>query len=46
MRGSVKAEIGALFAILFFWRVPTFSILRVDYGCAGFCVLPSVDGKG
>jgi protoheme IX farnesyltransferase len=50
VRGSVGAEAGALFAVLFLWQVPHFLaivwIYREDYGRAGLCVLPSVDAEG
>jgi protoheme IX farnesyltransferase len=46
VRGSVGAEAGALFAVLFLWQVPHFLaiawIYRADYGRAGLCMLPSV----
>jgi len=50
VRGSVGAEAGALFAVLFLWQVPHFLaiawIYREDYGRAGLCMLPSVDPEG
>jgi protoheme IX farnesyltransferase len=50
VRGSVGAEAGALFAVLFLWQVPHFLaiawIYREDYGRAGLCMLPSVDAEG
>ena len=50
VRGSVAAEAGALFAVLFLWQVPHFLaiawIYREDYGRAGLCILPSVDPEG
>jgi hypothetical protein len=50
VRGSVGAEAGALFAVLFQWQVPHFLaiawIYREDYGRAGLCMLPSVDPEG
>jgi protoheme IX farnesyltransferase len=50
VRGSLNAEAGALFVILFFWQVPHFLaiawIYRIDYARAGLCMLPSVDREG
>jgi heme o synthase len=50
VRGSVNAEIGALFVVLFLWQVPHFLaiawIYRADYGRAGLCMLPAVDPEG
>jgi len=50
VRGSVGAEAGALFAVLFLWQVPHFLaiawIYREDYGRAGLCMLSSVDAEG
>jgi protoheme IX farnesyltransferase len=50
VRGSMNAEIGALFVVLFLWQVPHFLaiawIYRVDYGRAGLCMLPAVDLDG
>jgi heme o synthase len=50
VRGSLNAEIAALFAILFLWQVPHFLaiawIYRGDYGRAGLRMLPSVDRDG
>jgi heme o synthase len=50
VRGSVNAEIGALFAILFLWQVPHFLAIawihRADYCRAGLSMLPSVDLEG
>ncbi len=50
VRGSLNAEIGALFVVLFLWQVPHFLaiawIYRVDYDRAGLCMLPSVDREG
>jgi protoheme IX farnesyltransferase len=50
VRGSLNAEVGALFVILFLWQVPHFLaiawIYRLDYGRAGLCMLPTVDRDG
>jgi protoheme IX farnesyltransferase len=50
VRGSVNAEIGALFVVLFLWQVPHFLaiawIYRADYRRAGLCMLPAVDPQG
>jgi protoheme IX farnesyltransferase len=50
VRGSVNAEIGVLFLVLFLWQVPHFLaiawIYRADYCRAGLCMLPSVDPEG
>jgi heme o synthase len=50
VRGSVNAEIAALFGILFLWQVPHFLAIawihRADYGGAGLHMLPSVDPGG
>jgi protoheme IX farnesyltransferase len=50
VRGSLNAEIGALFVVLFLWQVPHFLaiawIYRVDYDRAGLCMLPAVDRDG
>jgi len=50
VRGSLSAEIGALFVILFLWQVPHFLaiawIFRLDYCRAGLFMLPSVDREG
>jgi protoheme IX farnesyltransferase len=50
VRGSLNAETGALFVILFLWQVPHFLaiawIYRADYCRAGLCMLPSVDPTG
>ncbi len=50
VRGSVGAEAGALFVVLFLWQVPHFLaiawIYREDYGRAGLRMLPSVDSEG
>jgi heme o synthase len=50
VRGSVNAETGALFGILFLWQVPHFLAIawihRADYCRAGLCMLPSVDLDG
>ena len=50
VRGSVGAEAGALFAVLFLWQVPHFLAIawihREDYDRAGLCMLPSVDSEG
>jgi protoheme IX farnesyltransferase len=50
VRGSLNAEIGALFLVLFLWQVPHFLaiawIYRVDYGRAGLCMLPAMDPEG
>jgi protoheme IX farnesyltransferase len=50
VRGSLDAEAGALFAILFLWQVPHFLaiawIYREDYARAGLRMLPSVDPEG
>jgi protoheme IX farnesyltransferase len=50
VRGSVSAEIGALFVVLFLWQVPHFLaiawIYRADYCRAGLCMLPAVDPAG
>jgi heme o synthase len=50
VRGSVNAETGALFVVLFPWQVPHFLaiawIYRADYCRAGLCMLPSVDLDG
>jgi len=50
VRGSVGAEIGALFAVLFLWQMPHFLaiawIYRADYERAGLRMLPAVDPEG
>jgi heme o synthase len=50
VRGSVSAEIGVLFVILFLWQVPHFLAIawmyRADYRRAGLCMLPVVDPDG
>jgi protoheme IX farnesyltransferase len=50
VRGSVGAEAGALFLILFVWQVPHFLaiawIYRDDYARAGLRMLPVVDREG
>ena len=50
VRGSVSAEIGALFVVLFLWQVPHFLAIawlhRTDYRRAGLCMLPAVDPAG
>jgi protoheme IX farnesyltransferase len=50
VRGSVSAEAGALFAVLFLWQVPSVlaiaSIFRADYCRAGLRMLPCVDLEG
>ena len=50
VRGSLNAEIVALFVILFLWQVPHFLaiawIYRADYRRAGLSMLPSVDPTG
>jgi protoheme IX farnesyltransferase len=50
VRGSLNAEAGALFVILFLWQVPHFLAIawihRVDYARAGLCMLPAVDRDG
>ena len=50
VRGSLNAEIGALFAVLFLWQVPHFLAIawihRADYERAGLRMLPSVDQSG
>jgi protoheme IX farnesyltransferase len=50
VRGSLNAEVGTLFVILFLWQVPHFLaiawIYRIDYGRAGLCMLPAVDHDG
>jgi protoheme IX farnesyltransferase len=50
VRGSVSAEIGALFVVLFLWQVPHFLAIawihRADYRRAGLCMLPTVDPSG
>ena len=50
VRGSVNAESGALFVVLFLWQVPHFLaiawIYREDYRRAGLCMLPTVDPAG
>jgi heme o synthase len=50
VRGSVSAEIVALFGILFLWQVPHFLaiawIYRADYCRADLRMLPSVDPQG
>jgi protoheme IX farnesyltransferase len=50
VRGSLNAEIGALFVILFLWQVPHFLAIawlyRADYANAGLCMLPAVDPAG
>ena len=50
VRGSVNAEAGVLFVILFLWQVPHFLAIawihRADYCRAGLCMLPSVDLEG
>jgi protoheme IX farnesyltransferase len=50
VRGSVDAEIGALFVIIFLWQVPHFLAIawihRADYRRAGLCMLPAVDPTG
>jgi heme o synthase len=49
VRGSVSAEAGALFAVLFLWQVPHFLaiawIYRDQYAHAGLRVLPVVDPR-
>jgi protoheme IX farnesyltransferase len=50
VRGSVGAEAGALFAVLFLWQVPHFLAIAwihcEDYDRAGLKMLPSVDPDG
>jgi protoheme IX farnesyltransferase len=50
VRGSVTAEAGVLFVILFLWQVPHFLAIawihRADYCRAGLRMLPSVDFDG
>src|SRR5262249_58899998 len=50
VRGSLSAEIGALFVVLFLWQVPHFLaiawIYRADYCRAGLRMFPSVDPTG
>jgi protoheme IX farnesyltransferase len=50
VRGSVNAEVGVLFVVLFLWQVPHFLAIawihRADYGRAGLCMLPCVDRDG
>src|SRR5262249_10289914 len=50
VRGSLNAEIGALFVVLFLWQVPHFLAIawlhRADYARAGLCMLPAVDRAG
>jgi protoheme IX farnesyltransferase len=50
VRGSLDAEAGALFIILFFWQVPHFLaiawIYREDYGRAGLQMLTVADRDG
>src|SRR5262249_44744393 len=50
VRGSLSAEVGALFLVLFLWQVPHFLSIawgpRVDYARAGLCMLPAVDPEG
>ena len=50
VRGSVSAEAGVLFVILFLWQVPHFLAIawihRADYCRAGLRMLPSVDLDG
>jgi protoheme IX farnesyltransferase len=50
VRGSVNAEAGALFVILFLWQAPHFLAIawihRADYRRAGLCMLPSIDLEG
>ena len=50
MRGSVSAEIGALFVVLFLWQAPHFLaiawIYRADYRRAGLRMLPTLDPTG
>jgi protoheme IX farnesyltransferase len=50
VRGSLSAEIGALFVVLFLWQAPHFLsiawIYRADYCRAGLSMLPSVDPTG
>jgi protoheme IX farnesyltransferase len=50
VRGSVSAEVGVLFVVLFLWQVPHFLaiawIYRADYRRAGLCMLPTVDPTG
>jgi protoheme IX farnesyltransferase len=50
VRGSVNAEIAAVFVILFLWQVPHFLAIawmyRADYRRAGLCMLPVVDSDG
>ena len=50
VRGSVSAEIVALFGILFLWQAPHFLAIawihRADYCRAGLRMLPSVDPQG
>jgi protoheme IX farnesyltransferase len=50
VRGSFDLEIVSLFLVLFLWQVPHFLaiawIYREDYGRAGLCMLPVVDGDG
>jgi protoheme IX farnesyltransferase len=50
VRGSVSAEAGVLFVILFLWQMPHFLAIvwthRADYSRAGLCMLPAVDFDG
>src|SRR5262249_18298462 len=50
VRGSLSAEIGALFVVLFLWQVPHFLAIawihRADYRRAGLYMLPAVDRDG
>jgi protoheme IX farnesyltransferase len=50
VRGTLNAEIVAVFTIMFLWQVPHFLaiawIYREDYGRAGMCMLPVIDGDG
>jgi protoheme IX farnesyltransferase len=50
VRGSLDAEAGVLFAVLFLWQVPHFLaiawIYREDYERAGLRMLPAVDPGG
>jgi protoheme IX farnesyltransferase len=50
VRGSIDAEIGAVFLTLFLWQVPHFLaiawIYRDDYNRAGLRMLPGVDRDG
>jgi protoheme IX farnesyltransferase len=50
VRGSVSAETGVLFGVLFLWQVPHFLAIawihRADYDRAGLNMLPAVDPGG